>query len=257
MKRRVVGVLLLLLVTGCRLLVPKTCALEDVHEAYKREFAVYVQPESPAAKPPMSASSKEVFPETLRLARAFTVQYGEESAEAAHLRVLEGMIYLQSGRLALAKAAKAGVAEAEARLMSGAGVYTRDALFAACYGHLVDGALEQQIATSTTPDLAKGKTFETAADGIAEVLNKAAREKKLADPDVDQGAVHLATTAAIYYLWAGNLSPSGDLAPYKKKGFELIGRHLSESEKAASAGAKDASSPGRLRYLAWYDFLGK
>lgn len=245
MKR--LALFLLLLLSGCRLLAPKTGALEDVHAAYAKDFEVFVRPPLPQVRAgeagPVPAES---FSETLRLMRAFTVRYGEDSAEAAHLKVLEGMIYLQSGMLNQAKALREPVTQAAPKLISGAGVYTRDALFAKAFPHLIEGyALIQNPPNTPAPML-------SAARGIARILDDA--KDRLADVEVDSGALHLATSAAIFFVWASELTGPGNKAHYKEAR-DLIGRHLSESEKAASEGAKTFGTKGRFRYLAWYDFL--
>ncbi|HEY7496185.1 MAG TPA: hypothetical protein VIH59_34415 [Candidatus Tectomicrobia bacterium] len=258
-----VVLLLACLSTGCTYVSPKTTALQHVHETYRSEFAEFIVPQ-PGNNPtiPSLKADEPAFAETLREIRGYRMRYGENTPEAAHLKVLEGMIYLQSSRLGMAQLVQQDVQNAQSKLKSGTGHYTRDALLAHTFAHLLQGW--QEIADFNDKNdktLAEPGKLQMAADGIKNELDQLDRSK-LAQPEVDEGAIYLATTAAIFYVWVYKLKSDaqeadGKKAIWFKKGAELIGGFLSETEKNAAAQAADAmnSPASRLRYLDWYGYL--
>jgi hypothetical protein len=259
----VVFLLLIVASSGCVHLSPKTTALKQVHQTYRIEFAKFIVP-PPAAdpQPQKPAANEPAFAGTLQAIREYRTKYGEDSQEAAHLKVLEGMIYLQSGRLGMAQLIKPDVQAAQGRLKSGTGRYTRDELLAKCFVQLVGGWQEiNDFNDSDDSTIAEHAKLEAAGDGIRDELAKLDRSK-LAQPEVDEGAIYLATTAAIFYVWVFKLKsdaglPDAKRAIWFKKGSDLIGNYLSDSEKTAATGATETKSSqlGRLRYLDWYGYL--
>jgi len=267
-------VLLLLELPGCRtisqLVFPTRAALAEVHRVYRAEFAAAFLaggPESRSCEVPGEADS---FPETLRAIRAYRVEHPGARRELAHLSVLEGMIYLQSGRLGMAALVKDDVSSAADDLLSGAGSYARDGLFARNFDDLIAG-------WTAVCDSLSGKTgaavpyqapsaYLAPARGIQTDL-EAVRDQ-LEDPEADEGAVYLATTAAIFYVWAhaANEEKCGlndeascdrtalDDQTYLKQAEAVLRPRLSDSEVklAGRAGGSIASAPGRIRYVLWY-----
>jgi hypothetical protein len=100
---------------------------------------------------------------------------------------------------------------------------------------------------------------------------------RFADPEVDQGAIYLAATAAAFYTWVQKVNnqhcPSENLpncteerwknkttAVFYKKGRDLIGMFLTDSEKTSAVYDNRlnlGSSVGRVRYLNWYGWLSE
>src|SRR5262245_15854886 len=212
-----VGLLLACMSIGCTYVSPKTTALQHVHETYRSEFAKFIVP-PPGDKPtiPSLKADEPAFAETLREIRGYRMRYGEDTPEAAHLTVLEGMIYLQSSRLGMAQLVQQDVQNAQSKLQSGTGHYTRDALLARTFPHLLHGW--QEIADSNDKDdktLAEHGKLQMAADGIKNELDQLDKSK-LAEPEVDESAIYLATTAAIFYVWVYKLKSDEQAADAKK-----------------------------------------
>jgi hypothetical protein len=264
---RAVTLIAILAVTafnGCARLSPKTTALKKIHESYRIDFQQFLQQSIPEPtqnpKTPASKQDQPAFAETLREIRDYRLKYGENSQEAAHLKVLEGMIYLQSGQFGMAHLVEPDVSNAQSGLKSGTGAYTRDQLLAMAFPNLLQGWEEVQKQFDTTPGHvgADVAIVEKAADGIKDKLDNLDKTK-LAQPEVDEGAIYLATTAAIFYVWVYALRSRQE--PNSKpqwfgKGAELIGRYLTDMEKRAAKDATVTNVPaGRLRYLSWYGFL--
>jgi hypothetical protein len=258
------------LCAGCAAVLPQTVALQKVHEAYRADFQksmnLFVPGASDSPAPSRSGTDQPHFADTLRAMREYRVTYGEKSQEAAHLKVLEGMIYLQTGQTGMARLLAPDVRSAEGSLTSKTGSYVRDQLLARVFYSLVDGW--DQIGQKS-PDAAK---LQLAADHIVLEL-KALDPQKLAASEVDEGAVYIATTAAIFYVWAyrQNSFACEDKVKYpvlkectdnlKKqtitKGRDLIGLYLNDTEKKAAEAALTSVPPGRMRYLNWYGWLEK
>ncbi len=92
--------LIALALAGCVRLAPRTTALKTIHQSYRTEFQQFLPLTIPApgkimSEPIAPASDQPAFAQTLREIREYRLKYGEDSREAAHLKVLEGMIYLQ------------------------------------------------------------------------------------------------------------------------------------------------------------------
>ncbi|MCI0490876.1 MAG: hypothetical protein L0229_30150 [Blastocatellia bacterium] len=251
---------------GCARLTPKTTALKKIHESYRTDFQQFLQLSVPAPerepKAPQSTPDQTAFANTLREIRDYRVKYGENSKEAAHLKVLEGMIYLQSGQFGMAKLVAPDVSNAQSSLKSGTGAYTRDQLLAMSFRDLIEGweEIQKQFDTRAGATGANVEVVQRAADNIKEKLDNLDKDRsKLARPEVDEGAIYLATTAAIFYVWVyqlRSLQEPDSKAQWFGKGQELIGRYLTETEKKAAEGASTTNVPaGRLRYINWYGFL--
>ena len=254
--------LIALALAGCVRLAPRTTALNTIHQSYRTEFQQFLPLTIPApgkimSEPIAPASDQPAFAQTLREIREYRLKYGEDSRESAHLKVLEGMIYLQSGQIGMARLLQDDLQEAGRNLNSGTGAFTRDQLLAANFSSLVDG-WEQILLAVKLDEGFKVEKLEAAADRIAKALTSL-DASKLAQPDVDEGAIYIATTAAIFYVWVYNSHSSETPDPravWFKKGSDLIGRFLTETEKKIARQADQRTSPGgRLRYLSWYGFL--
>jgi len=289
-RTRFLPVVLLIVLAACSFFLPKTTALEDIHNQYRAEYAAMVLPE-PGEKPELAAavSKSSGFPKTLEAIRAFGLKYGRDSREYAHLTVLKGMIYLQSGQFGFASALELEVKSAGAKLRSGTGHFTRDALLAENFGYLITGWREINRFTENVKakNERKGEPFPPpdfekirgGAERIDSNLRNGMKEypDSFADPEVDQGAIYLATTAAAFYTWVqkennqhcpNKNSPkcteerwkNKKTAIFYKKGRDLIGMFLSDSEKTSAAYDNRfnlGSSVGRIRYLNWYGWLSK
>jgi hypothetical protein len=289
-RTRFLPLFLVIVLAGCSLFLPKTTALEDIHNQYRAEYATMVLPE-PGEQPELgvAVSKSSGFPKTLEAIRAFGLKYGRDSREYAHLTVLEGMIYLQSGQFGLASAVELEVKSAGAKLYSGTGHLTRDALLAENFGYLVTGWREIHRFTENVKAKTAGKPepfpapdFEKvrgAAEHIDSNLMNGMKEypDRFADPEVDQGAIYLAATAAAFYTWVQKVNnqhcPSENLpncteerwknkttAVFYKKGRDLIGMFLTDSEKTSAVYDNRlnlGSSVGRVRYLNWYGWLSE
>jgi len=263
--------LALLLTAGCARLTPRTTALREIHQTYRAEFDQYLQLTVPAPAPdgnvdtPPRATvgaAREVagpapFATTLREIRGYRIRYGETTREASHLTVLEGMIYLQTGQLGLARLLLPDLRHAADQLGQGSAAAVRDQLLARNFEPLLAGwsALREPETRDSARRLA------TAAAAIGTQLAKLVRSSpsRASDPEVDEGAIYLATSGAIFYAWVGkilSLQAPQDRPCWCEKGRALIERHLSETERRLSSGIDFQSIPaGRIRYLAWYRSL--
>lgn len=287
-----------LVLAGCVHALPKTADLRQVHDAYRNEFAELslADPIGPDDAPPSSVigglsaqieTSREnppTFDKTLRAIREFRVKYnGQENLlkkELAHLQVLEGMIYLQSAHFGSAAAILPQVTAAGGLLTSDSEVVVRDRLFALAFPHLIAGW--DQINRDRTGKKAEQTALARATEGIATLLEENVPENNKA-PEVDDGGLYLAATAAIYWVWLHELDSrdckfsrapcnetAGDEAArtrakaikanldkkgYYRKACALLGRYLSRSEKRAASVSPAEFPPGsggRLRFLRWY-----
>jgi hypothetical protein len=267
--------LILLLTASCAKLTPRTTALREIHQTYRAEFDQYLQltvpapaPDGNVINPPRTAggiaggvageaAGPAPFAATLREIRGYRLRYGETSREASHLTVLEGMIYLQTGQLGLARLLLPDLRRAADQLGQGSGAAVRDQLLARNFEPLLAGwsALREPETRDSARRLA------TAAAAIGAQLATLARSGpgRTTEPEVDEGAIYLATSGAIFYAWVGkilSLQAPQDRPCWCEKGRALIERHLSESERRLSSGIDFQSIPaGRIRYLAWYRSL--
>ncbi len=231
--------------SGCSTITPKAEGLKQVHNTYRQEFIHLLIP-APGTETKQAADSSS-FAETLAAIHAFKAKYGEDSVEAQHLVVLEAMIYLQSNQFGMAALMSPLVAQAATKLQSGTGDYVRDQLLASSFDYLLTGWQETK---KSSPDAAK---IRNAADGIKSVLDGVNTEDL---SEADDGAIYLATSAAIFYVWVADIELEDKAALYKE-GSDLIGRFLSDSEKTAAPGSnptEPARTP-RIRYIQWYQFL--
>lgn len=250
----------LLLGGGCASVVtPKTAALRQVHDTYRSEFLAGAVPAA-SGSPAAPAGPPAAFVRSLEAIRDYRQKYPADSQELAHLKVLEGMIYLQSGRFGLASAVADDVEAAGGKLGSRTGRVIRDQLFARHFKTLVRGWSETRRTQGR-----QWQTFEAAASLLAADLDKIPADR-LASPESDQGALYLATTGAIFYVWAFSemavVSPRE--APAKKtewftRARDLIGRHLDASLKKPEVGQDlvGKAPEGLLRYVEWYHWLDR
>jgi hypothetical protein len=257
----------LTLLSGCALLLPRTAALKSVHQTYREEFAHWVVPAPGEQKPP-SAADQPPFVATLQAIRDFRVKYGGDSAEESHLTVLEGMIYLQTGRIGMARLMAPEVRKQIPHLQSGSGLDVRDELFAENFDDLVQGWGEINDKFDNDPStFTEWAKLSGAARSINERLSQKLQARRLAATDADEGAVYLATTAGIFYDWAyatEKIENEGAANTNKLAWFseshDLIGKFLSDTEKKAAADTNapaSTTSPGRVRYVEWYGWLGR
>jgi hypothetical protein len=266
----------LILTAGCPVtLAPKTAALAHVHEVYRDEFILLEGPNDLRAT--RTAASSAAFARSLNAIHDYRLAYPGDVQELAHLQVLEGMIYLQSGRFGLAAAVKNDVAAAGQKLTSalgagkggssadpnGRGKLVRDSLFAQNYSALLDGW------NQTRSPSQRVEALEAAADELANNL-KALSPQQRPEIERDGGALYLATSAAIFYTWASaregelnfasNPERKAELAAKKKardaKARAIIGEFLTPAEKAADISQDINGVPqGRLRYVLWYHYF--
>lgn len=273
-----------------RVLTPQTSRLKAVHDLYRQEFAKSFLPGNGKVRdgkfPDGSFCTPQdgAFSETLRAIRAYRVDYqrepkcaeqeaGQCDPEAshktlAHLTVLEGMIYLQSGRPGLASLMQNMVAAQKGQLISGAGVYTRDFIFADNFADLIDAWETVCRWDRSGPSLAEEDASRVSAPArrIGSRLAQYRQEGKLAYAEPDEGAIYMATAAAIFDVWAykvlqdkctTNRGCEEDFqTKYFAHGRDLIAPHLSNTEKGGADHVDISQAPpGRLRYILWYQFL--
>lgn len=249
------------LLSGCATVIPKTDALKHVHDTYRQEFIKLIVPSTIGYKNDTVDAS---FAGTLAEIRAFKSMYGEDTIEAQHLDVLEAMIYLQSNQFGMASLMKQRVNDAAGKLQPRTGEYTRDQLFASSFEHLLSGweVIDKVKKAKPEEDVKPyARKIRTSAEGIKKVL---VPDPNKFDPkkysDADDGAIYLATTAAIFYTWIYNIdSENNNKASTYGVGSDLIGKFLSGSEKEVS---KNINPTGleknpRLRYIEWYNYLKK
>lgn len=242
---------LLCALAGCAALTPQTYQLEQIHQTYTSEWVDAEFP--PPSQQPGAVNGSGKFTHTLESIRNYKIQYGTDTRAAAHLTVLEGMIYLQSGSPGMAALLEPDVDAAREVLLTTSGVAARDVIIAVSYPYLVEGWSE----------IGKGgydvmiERFTDAADGIADELANIPPDARAA-VDVDSGGAYVATSAAIFYTWAGAVNPT----PENKKamaikGEAVLGPWLSERERTAAVDGtfRDLEWGSRLRYLEWYAWL--
>jgi hypothetical protein len=250
-----IGFLAVVLATlSCSTLTPKAYQLEQIHQTYTAEWARAKLPD-PGAAAPSPANQAQAFNATLAAIRNYKAIYGNTDAVAAHLTVLEGMIYLQSGHTGMARLMEQDIAEQSATFGSASGVATRDKLFAASYPALVDG-WEAIFRKSVNP-----KDFTDAADALVETLNQVNPGER-ASAEVDSGGAYIATSAAIFYLWSSSRDPV--VHPKKQaatKGAAALKPWMSELEITAVEGSSEPFSKrgldfgSRQRFVDWYAWL--
>ena len=303
MKKSVNIVLILLLVlyvAGCAAITPRTADLQNVHQLYREEFLSSAIPKSPNDQKDIACQpTDEAFSQSLRAIRDYQVKYPQaDSRVTQHLYVLQAMIYLQSGRPGMARLLQKEFIKTNKIVKRENEQYPRDALFAANLEALVDGwmaycMLDKARGPFQDPQFAsQEQTLQTAAGEIQVNLESF----ETTNPAVDEGAIYLSASAAIFQMWASkikedrcffgkncteiglskedlerecgsdldckNKNRQQAIRRMKTKDFaayqKLLGRFLSESEKrAAETGELPEVRTGRLRYLALYNFLGQ
>lgn len=255
MKIRIVLLLLLVFPAGCSL-TPKTYQLEQIHQNYTTEWTEWSSASVPTARiGPVTVDGKGRFKTTLAGIKNYKQRYGNTSKVAAHLTILEGMIYIQSGKPGMAKLLLPDVQEAMPRLKSGTGLFTRDYIFASCFKALTQG----WTAIYKNGVNVKPEDFIGPADRIAKQLKNIPPENRAAG-DVDSGGAYVATSAAIFYLWAHAAAPEAfKRADMAEKGAAVLKPWLSRSEiNAVENGTfknPEFEWGGRLRFMEWYAFL--
>ena len=230
--RRTLPVLLAaLLLGGCFTIqiLPLTTEMEDIHDTYRREFSARHLPPGPGAAggatQTIGQASQEGFTHTIEKIRAFQLRHPDRTTENAHLTVLEGMIYLQLGKLASATLMQDDVEKSGKALGVSADYAPRDRLFAQHFGTMIElaGLKAEYDEYAKGIDVTKFRPFEEKAKkigtGICASLTRAPDEQKsaaicgakqpmasemaaAAGASGDGGPLYLAANAAIAYAWA-------------------------------------------------------
>lgn len=258
----------LLLAPGCAVLTPRTSALRQIHHSYRSEFMAHMPTSVPSPRSNQSGrlpvkDTESAFVETLHRIRQYRLNYDGATVENAHLLVLEGMIYLQTGQFDRARELEADILQTVDNLRGKRGTWTRDSLFAAHFKYLLAG-------WSAAIQLS-GREIEPILSGAAEGIDKSLahlREKtpgrnglpeKAEGADEDQALLYIATSGAIFYDHVGRLLSFDDEKNIKlkcEKATQLMTPYLSENERRlAIAGVYEAAPKHRLRYLEWYHFF--
>ena len=267
-KPAILLVLIILISNGCHVLGPKTAAVKQIHTTYRNEFQSTIQlsigdPKFPVGAPKAN-KDQFIFTNTLRSIRDFQTKYPNSPELNAHLNVLQGMIYLQSGEIGMANLVKDNIKSisASSTLKSKNGGFTRDQLFAESFEHLSGGwsEIKNQKDSEDSPGRpgADEKKLEKAADQILNLLSSP-KYRNINSSDIDEGVLYLAITASIFYTWEIaldlNLSDTERCERYKK-GKLILEQRLSPQEIDASK-ADVITEMGRYRYISWYKFLAR
>ena len=162
----------------------------------------------------------------------------------------------------MARLLSSEVRNARDKLKFSTDIATRDYIFADCYDELT--SCWEAICQLTEEDIAKQPDdFMKLADGIAQKLFEIPKESRAAT-DLDSGGAYVATSVAIFYLWAHFSSPEDNnfgLKKMAKKGKDVLKPWLSHDEilcvEQGIHKSKQFDWGGRRRYLDWYDFLLK
>lgn len=286
------------MLSSCSWLFPQTTDLERLHQTYRTDFSRAFVPEATDIKAgavlcKSATLGENRFAETLQAIRNLRLKGNLSSTESAHVTVLEGMIYLQTGHTGMARLLEPEVAKARVNLISSdKGRIPRDALFAEAYPSLIKGW--EAICTLSPssnlqdfePQFFEPESFAKASGEIQGILDTRLKNKQLGDPQTDEGAIYLATTAAIYDMWTyatlkarcefkvkdwptqcladstGRSDRAGVISRYRPlyyaKARSFLEPFLSDSEKRAAKEMETGllnNSAGRWRYLSWYSFL--
>ncbi|MGE3164105.1 MAG: hypothetical protein AB7O52_04325 [Planctomycetota bacterium] len=241
-----------LVALSCNALTPRTYQLEQIHSTYTQEWARTKLPQEGTA--PALGSDREAFKATLAAIRNYKAEHGNTDAVAAHLTVLEGMIHLQSGHPGMARLLAKDIEDQRQLLESGSGLVTRDQLFADCYPALVDG---WEAITKRSQD---PQVYSEAADRLVETLQAVDADQRAA-AEIDSGGAYIATSAAIFYLWASSLdltTPDSKKVA-AEKGVAALKPWLSTAEiqagEAGTAGEAGLNWGSRERFVEWYEWL--
>lgn len=229
----------------------KTDALKDIHDQYRQAF-YRMSARSVENYDSPSGDNKDLFNECLTRIQAYKATHGQ-GAVVNHLKVLEGMIYLQSESFGMARLVQNDVAAAGKGLSSMTGFKARDELFAENFKDLVSGW--EALSGSITRE--QGLIAEQVAAKIIGALNDAKAKIRQ-----DDAAIYLATTAAIFNYTAAVRSYTGQAnKPTRQRlyqeGAQAIKMFLSQSEISAAEQLDAGSIPatGRRRYIEWYQYL--
>jgi hypothetical protein len=222
---------------------PQSAELDRVHENYRREFAGLSMPQSPGEQPAGD------FSDTLRAIREFKASHPGASKEAAHFTVLEGMIYLQTGQIGMARALRDDVAQAAIQLRQESGRHPRDELFALAFDPLLRGWADVHGPRRNNIDMLR------AGEEISDLLERTGSGS--GDKDFDEGALYLAASASAFS--APYLAGLGDTGSEKEesvriatRNYKLIGRYLTPAEEQDARAGRESPIPGRRRYLRLY-----
>ncbi|OJW70508.1 hypothetical protein [Spirosoma sp. 48-14] len=267
---KLAALLLLLCIelSGCRILAPRVTAIKQIHATYRDEFqsAIQLSIDKPNDKSalPKADPNRFVFTNTLKEIRDFQAKYPDNSSLNAHLNVLQGMIYLQSGEMGMAKSVQTAISDPNTikLLKSKRDGFTRDQLFAQSFADLIKGwsEIQNQIKAEAGQQSngANTQNLLSAADNIVALLGTD-KFKDKESPDIDEGAIYLATVASTFYVWEIAINsgqPKDDKCTKYKNGRDQIKKYLSAQELKPSL--EDITiQGGRYRYLSWYKFLDK
>lgn len=280
--------------SGCFVIFPKTEDLRQVHQTYRDEFhqAVNVRSAISGSKVPLGDEKEQgAFARTIAAITDYRRKYPDATKQNAHLDVLQGMIYLQTGRFGLASLMQEKVTTAES-VLTGDGIEPRDALFAKSFGALLQGwkyPLEHTDARHRIAALTQAKTgcgadsacrsrFETQirrARGkfITRRLEPALRdltaagrsiEKLLCDSrkagalklvEGDQGASYLAASGGIFYEWRDNLCVELKQTAPGSAGRALYDAHCKGTDLVQGRNLVGAFLPPLQRDLLEKDYL--
>lgn len=267
---------------------PAGAAVQAIRRQYRAEFEQLVFPR-PGRTPALGAAAMRCrgFPKTLQAIADFERRYGRKTPQQAHLTILKGMIHLQCDRFRSASAMEPDIRKAAARLTSSPDS-KGSALLARNFGRLMTGWREIHDHEENMKARDAGKPFpfasanfkqvHLAADYISEDLRRYAAEnpKIVGDPASDLDGLYVAAVAAAFYTWVqGNndrgcgVRDSADCtlkrrqnkskAVFYRKGRDLIGLFLTESEKSSALHGRHAPglSSCRRQYLNWYGWLSE
>jgi len=256
--------------SGCTLIFPKTANLNAIHDTYRIEFT---NARLPTAKELQGNQPKGLdagdFKQTLAAIADYRRKYPDMTKELNHLKILEGMIYLQTKQLGMAKLLAKDVQLAGGQLSSSHST-PRDSLLAETFGDLLNGwKTISEFETLDAPTLTFS-TLVTAAENIQKKLCRIKAANNLKIVQGDQGATYLATTAAIFYLWADHraqflciVEQNDDVcnqdyypATYLDKGRDLVwefmpptGRQLANERSRTTKGERVQGTPRFTEYL--------
>lgn len=230
--RRTLSLLLAaFLLSGCFTIqiLPLTTEMEDIHDTYRREFSArYLAPgpgSTGTAAPTVGQASLEGFTHTIEKIRAFQLRHPDRKTENAHLTVLEGMIYLQLGKLASARLMQSDVEESGRSLGASEDYAPRDRLFAQHFATMIElaGLKAEYDRYAKVPDATPFSQFEQKAKEIGSKIcasltrypdradnpamcgaeePQASEMAAAAGASGDGGPLYLAANAAIAYAWA-------------------------------------------------------
>jgi hypothetical protein len=232
--------------SGCLVIFPKTEDLRTVHKTYREEFhsAVDLRAMISADETAGRDETRGSFEKTLAAIADYRRKYPDAEKQKAHLDVLQGMIYLQTGQFGLATLMTEKVAAA-GTVLTGDGIIPRDALFAKLFKTLIAGwkyPLEHSVARGRVATLEKRKSdcanetgreaceakidaqiaqakrnfierrWETAlpvltgaGNSIKDKLCHERASNTLRLAEGDQGASYLAASGGMFFEWRDNL----------------------------------------------------